>query len=141
MQKDVEGAIDCHQQALKIYRGEQQFQEHDQEGNDQEHQEDQPQRNRLPQPPRPLDMAVTLTDLGRCMERCNRRADAVAHYLEALQLFESSNLKSNAFTLQSAERAVLRLGGDPATAITRQHQQMQEMQAGGPMNKRTSANA
>jgi tetratricopeptide (TPR) repeat protein len=85
MQRDGHAAVQCHKEALKIYRL------------------DESAASRM-------KIAVTLSDLGSCYERTQNQVLALAVYQEALALVESSSDEPhNACVVLFIGRAIARL--------------------------------
>ena len=81
MQKDIPKALECHQQALKVYI------------HNMKH----------------TEIALTLNDIGFCHERMGRTADALACYMEALSILKDSTLPDGHTRVLATERAISRL--------------------------------
>mmetsp|Transcript_12055 Transcript_12055/g.23162 ORF Transcript_12055/g.23162 Transcript_12055/m.23162 type:complete len:160 (-) Transcript_12055:199-678(-) len=84
MQRNVQAAIKCHQEALSIYMG-------SQDGST-------------------VDIAVTLNDLGRCYERLNDQIKALETYEKAHELvLNDSSIRKTHSVVESVKRSVARL--------------------------------
>lgn len=82
MQGDTLSAVECHEEALRIYRS---------------------------GPTEGMQVAVTLNDLGACYERAQDVERALEVYQEALSLMKEAEVSRKNRILASTERAVARL--------------------------------
>lgn len=81
MQKDIQAARDCHQEALKIIEGTK-FR---------------------------MELSVTLHDLGYCYERLNQLEEALKNYQLALQVLEEEHLSKEHPRMIAIQRAIDRI--------------------------------
>ena len=81
-QRDVVSALECFEKSLHIYRS----------------------KNLR------RDVAITLLDVGSCLERMNKSAEALEQYEEAQTIFEELKVHENHPHVLSTKRALSRLG-------------------------------
>ncbi|KAG7338879.1 expressed tetratricopeptide repeat protein [Nitzschia inconspicua] len=81
MQRDIQGAICCHEHALRIF-----------------------QEQKLAK-----ETAITLIDLGYCCERMEHRDDALLKYQQALEILEAEKMPENHPQVSSTKRAITRM--------------------------------
>lgn len=81
MQKDIQAAKDCHQEALKIIEGTK-FR---------------------------MELSVTLHDLGYCYERLNQQEEALKNYKLALRVLEEEHISKEHPRMIAVQRAVDRI--------------------------------
>ena len=84
MQRNVQAAVKCHQEALAIFRCNQESST--------------------------VDIAVTLNDLGRCYERLDYQQEALQTYEEAVAMIcKDTSIQKTHTVVESLNRAVARL--------------------------------
>jgi len=103
MQRDVLAALKCHQTALQIY------QSHNNKNNNSSSASSSSSSSSISSSVTPLQLAVTLNDLGKCLERNDQREEALEKYLEAQRYMRQANRSHKDIVATSIDRAIARL--------------------------------
>lgn len=113
MQRDVRAALQCHQRALQIY----QYHTNNKNNNNNKNSSSSSSSASssssssfsIDSGATPLQWAVTLNDLGKCLERNDQREEALEKYLEAQRFMRQANRSHKDIVATSIDRAIARL--------------------------------